>query len=48
MATQVQAAIAQVGNVSALSPIKARLPQDRSYGQIRCVVEAWKRERRGV
>jgi ATP-dependent DNA helicase RecQ len=43
---QVRAAIAQVGNASALAPIKARLPEGISYGQIRCVVEAWKRERR--
>jgi ATP-dependent DNA helicase RecQ len=37
---QVRAAIAQVGDVSTLSPIKASLPDDISYGQIRCVVEA--------
>jgi uncharacterized protein YpbB len=46
--TQVRAAIVQVGNVSALAPIKARLPEAISYGQIRCVVEAWRRERRGA
>jgi ATP-dependent DNA helicase RecQ len=44
IAAQVRAAIAQVGDVSALAPIKARLPDDISYGQIRCVVEAWRRE----
>jgi ATP-dependent DNA helicase RecQ len=43
---QVRAAIAQVGDVSALAPIKACLPDDISYGQIRCVVEAWRREQR--
>ena len=43
--TQVRAAIIQVGGVSALAPIKARLPETISYGQIRCVVEVWKRER---
>ncbi len=48
IAAQVGAAIAQVGDVSALAPIKACLPDDISYGQIRCVVEAWKREQRGA
>jgi len=43
---RVRAAIAQVGNVSALTSIKACLPDDISYGQIRCVVEAWRREQR--
>jgi ATP-dependent DNA helicase RecQ len=44
IAAQVRAAIAQVGDVSALAPIKACLPDDISYGQIRCVVEAWRQE----
>jgi len=41
---QVRTAIVQVGNASALAPIKALLPDSISYEQIRCVVEAWKRE----
>ncbi len=43
-ADQVRAAIAQVGSVAALAPIKACLPEGISYGEIRCVVEAVKRE----
>jgi ATP-dependent DNA helicase RecQ len=42
---QVQAAIKKAGGAEALSPIKASLPEDISYEQIRCVAEAWKRER---
>ncbi|MBI4758365.1 MAG: helix-turn-helix domain-containing protein, partial [Chloroflexi bacterium] len=41
---QVRSAIAQVGDISALAPIKALLPDSISYSQIRCVVEAWRRE----
>lgn len=43
-AEQVRAAIARVGSVAALAPIKACLPEGISYGEIRCVVEAVKRE----
>ncbi len=42
---RVRAAIGLVGDVSALSPIKAILPEKISYGHIRCVVEAWKVEK---
>ena len=41
---QVRAAMAQVGLGQGLSAIKAVLPEEVSYGEIRCVVEAWKRE----
>jgi ATP-dependent DNA helicase RecQ len=44
IATQVRAAIAQVGDVSKLVPIKALLPSTIPYEQIRCVVEDWKRQ----
>jgi len=44
VAARVRAAIAQVGSTAALSPLKAALPEEISYGQIRCVLEAWKRE----
>jgi ATP-dependent DNA helicase RecQ len=44
IAAQVRAAIVLVCDVSALAPIKAHLPDDISYSQIRCVVETWKRE----
>lgn len=37
---QVQAAIHQVGDVSALAPIKVHLPESITYGEIRCVVAA--------
>jgi len=40
----VRAAIVQVGSTEGLSPIKALLPEDISYGVIRCVVAAWERE----
>jgi len=39
---RVRSAIGLVGDVSPLSPIKALLPDSISYGQISCVVEAWK------
>jgi uncharacterized protein YpbB len=42
--SQVRAAIEQVGDVAALGPIKMLLPGSISYGQIRCVVETWRRE----
>jgi len=41
---QVRAAIRRVGSTEALSPIKSLLPDDISYGLIRCVVAAWERE----
>ena len=45
VASQIRAAIEQVGDVSRLSPIKALLPDTISYGEINCVVETWKREK---
>ncbi len=42
---QVRAAIERVGDTAYLAPVKACLPPDISYGQIRCVVSAWRRER---
>jgi ATP-dependent DNA helicase RecQ len=41
---RVREAIAHVGSVEYLSPIKAQLPEEIDYGVIRCVVEAWKIE----
>jgi ATP-dependent DNA helicase RecQ len=41
---QVRAAIEAVGSAGYLAPLKARLPEEVDYSQIRCVVEAWKRE----
>lgn len=38
----IRKAIAEVGSMAALSPIKAKLPDSIDYGQIRCVVEALK------
>ena len=40
---QVRAAIAQVGSVQYLSPLKAVLPSAVSYGAIRCVVADYRR-----
>jgi ATP-dependent DNA helicase RecQ len=40
---QVQAAMAQAGDATCLAPIKALLPENISYGQIRCVAMAWQR-----
>lgn len=40
---QIEAAVREVGSFY-LSPIKARLPEDISYGAIRCVVQAMQRE----
>ena len=42
---QVRAAIAQVGSTEFLAPIKARLPDEIDYSVIRCVVNAWVREK---
>ncbi len=44
VAALVKTAITQVGSVSAMAPIKALLPESILYDQIRCVVEAWRRE----
>ncbi|MDW8365772.1 MAG: RecQ family ATP-dependent DNA helicase [Abditibacteriales bacterium] len=44
VAAPIRAAIEQVGDVSRLALIKALLPETVSYGEINCVVEAWKRE----
>ncbi|HRF48276.1 MAG TPA: helix-turn-helix domain-containing protein, partial [Anaerolineales bacterium] len=41
--TQVEEAIRLEGSLQYLSPLKARLPQAISYGEIRCVVEAVRR-----
>jgi orotate phosphoribosyltransferase-like protein/DNA-binding NarL/FixJ family response regulator len=40
----VRKAIAKVGNADRLAPLKIMLPATISYGEIRCVAEAWKRE----
>jgi len=45
---QVRAAIRQAGGTQALSPLKALLPDEISYGVIRCVVEACEREQAGT
>ncbi len=42
---QIRAAIEQVGSAGYLAPIKARLPEEIDYGVIRCVANAWLRER---
>jgi ATP-dependent DNA helicase RecQ len=42
--TQVQETIARVGIIDRLAPLKAELPESISYSEIRCVVEAWKKE----
>lgn len=44
VAAQIRAAMERVGDISRLAPIKALLPGTISYGEINCVVEAWKRE----
>ena len=41
---QVREAIAKAGGTATLSSIKALLPEDISYGVIRCVAAAWERE----
>jgi ATP-dependent DNA helicase RecQ len=38
------AAVEAVGSAAYLAPIKARLNDFTTYGEIRCVVEAWKRQ----
>jgi competence protein ComFC len=43
IALRVQRAIEDVGDVSPLSALKARLPDDISYEHIRCVVADWNR-----
>ena len=45
---QVNAAMAQLDDLSRLTPIKALLPEEISYGQIRCVVEAWRHRTPGA
>lgn len=42
--TQILAAIEIVGSAETLSPIKLHLPEEVSYGEIRCVAEFWKRQ----
>ncbi|MCC7163749.1 MAG: RecQ family ATP-dependent DNA helicase [Anaerolineae bacterium] len=42
---QIREAIEQVGSAQYLAPIKARLPADLDYAVIRCVANAWLRER---
>lgn len=42
---QIRAAIDAVGSAQYLAPIKARLPEEIDYGVIRCVANAWLRER---
>lgn len=37
-------AIEKVGSAETLSPIKLHLPEEISYGEIRCVAEDWKRK----
>jgi adenine/guanine phosphoribosyltransferase-like PRPP-binding protein len=44
IADQIRAAIAKAGDDSRLAPIKLLLPETISYGQIRCVIEAFKLE----
>jgi len=41
---QIRTVIERVGAVGYLAPIKAQLPAEIDYDQIRCVVEAWKLE----
>jgi len=41
---RVRAAIAGAGSADRLAPLKMALPSSISYGEIRCVAEAWKRE----
>lgn len=38
---QIRTAIEQVGSVQYLAPIRARLPSEIEYNQIRCVANAW-------
>ncbi len=41
---RIVAAIEAVGSAAYLAPIKAKLNDFTTYGEIRCVVEAWKRQ----
>ena len=43
---QIRAAIEQAGSAAFLAPIKALLPPEIDYSEIRCVVEALRREQR--
>jgi hypothetical protein len=43
VAAQVRAVIDEVGDLSRLAPLKERLPDEISYDELRCVVEAVKR-----
>jgi ATP-dependent DNA helicase RecQ len=45
---RVRAEIEAVGSVTFLAPIKARLPDDISYGVIRCVVNDWTKSRKAM
>jgi hypothetical protein len=45
VAAQVRAVIDEVGDLSRLAPLKERLPDEISYDELRCVVEAVKRQR---
>lgn len=42
---KIETAIRQAGTVEYLYPIKALLPNEIDYSVLRCVVEAWKREK---
>lgn len=42
--SHIRAAIGFTGDVSKLAPLKQMLPEAYTYGEIRCVVEQWKRE----
>lgn len=46
VATQVRAVIAEVGDISKLTPLKERLPDSISFNEIRCVVEDVRREQK--
>jgi superfamily II DNA helicase RecQ len=41
---RIMVAIESVGSVAYLAPIKAKLNDSTTYSEIRCVVEAWKRQ----
>ena len=45
---QIRAAIEAVGSAEFLAPIKSRLPEEIQYDVIRCVANAWKRDKGGV
>jgi ATP-dependent DNA helicase RecQ len=40
---QIEAATERVGSVQFLAPLKEILPEEISFGEIRCVIESWKR-----